>query len=198
MFRASRSLRVLTAIAVVSIALVSTGCRQKMADQPYYDPYEATEFFPDGLSARQPVAGTVAQGHLNEDEHLHTGKLDGQLVTTYPFEITGEVLERGRERYDIYCSPCHGRAGLGNGIVVRRGYRTPPSFLNPNLVAMPVGHYVDVMTNGFGAMPPYAAQVKPRDRWAIAAYIQALQLSQNIDIDQLPADRQTELRSKFQ
>lgn len=198
MFRASRSIRLVLAITLVSLALVSTGCRQKMAEQPYYDPYEPTEFFPDGLSARQPVAGTVPQGHLNEDEHLHTGKLDGELVTTYPFEITGEVLERGRERYDIYCSPCHGQAGLGNGIVVRRGYRTPPSFLDPNLVAMPVGHYVDVMTNGFGAMPPYAAQVKPRDRWAIAAYIQALQLSQNIDIDQLPADRQTELRSKFQ
>lgn len=198
MFRASQTIRTLLAIGIASIALLTGGCRQKMAEQPYYDPYEATDFFADGLSARQPVAGTVAQGHLKEDDHLHTGKLDGQLVTTYPFEITVEVLERGRERYNIYCSPCHGEAGLGNGIVVRRGYRTPPSFLDPNLVAMPVGHYVDVITNGFGAMPPYAPQVKPEDRWAIVAYIQALQLSQNIDIDQLPADRQAELRSKSQ
>ncbi len=198
MSRAEKSMRAAIAIATVAVALFSVGCRQKMAQQPYYDPYEASEFFADGQSARQPVKGTVPRGYARIDDHLYTGKVDGQLVTTYPFEITEKVLRRGQERFNIYCTPCHGGAGLGNGIVVRRGYRTPPSFLDPKFVDMPVGHYVDVMTNGFGAMPTYAAQVKPEDRWAIAAYIQALQLSQSVDINQLPADRQAELRSKNQ
>lgn len=198
MFHGNRRVRTLLAAATVSVALISVGCRQKMAQQPYYDPYEASEFFADGQSARTPVEGTVARGHLRDDEHLYTGRVEGQLVSTYPFEITEQVLERGRDRYDIYCTPCHGEAGLGNGIVVRRGYRTPPSFLDPKFADLPVGHYVDVMTNGFGAMPTYASQVKPEDRWAIAAYIQALQLSQSVDINQLPPDRQAELRSKNQ
>lgn len=198
MFHGNRRVRTLLAAATVSVALISVGCRQKMAQQPYYDPYEASEFFADGKSARTPVEGTVARGHLRDDEHLYTGRVEGQLVSTYPFEITEQVLERGRDRYDIYCTPCHGEAGLGNGIVVRRGYRTPPSFLDPKFADLPVGHYVDVMTNGFGAMPTYASQVKPEDRWAIAAYIQALQLSQSVDINQLPPDRQAELRSKNQ
>lgn len=198
MSHGKRRLRSLLAVAAVSVALVSVGCRQKMAQQPYYDPYEASEFFADGQSARVPVEGTVARGHLRNDDHLWTGRVDGQLVNTYPFEITEQVLERGRERYDIYCTPCHGEAGLGNGIVVRRGYRTPPSFLDPKFADLPVGHYVDVMTNGFGAMPTYASQVRPEDRWAIAAYIQALQLSQSVNIEQLPPDRQAELRSKNQ
>lgn len=198
MCRVKQTMRRLIVVASVAVALVSVGCRQKMAEQPYYDPYEASDFFADGQSARLPVEGTVARGHVRDDDHLFTGKLDGALVSTYPFEVTEQVLERGRERYDIFCTPCHGGAGLGNGIVVRRGYRTPPSFLDPKFVDLPVGHYVDVMTNGFGAMPPYASQIKPEDRWAIAAYIQALQLSQSVDINQLPPDRQAELRSKNQ
>lgn len=198
MFRGSVSKRIALTVAFAGIVLLAAGCRQKMSQQPYYDPYEASDFFADGKSARLPVEGTVARGHLATDEHLYTGRVDGELVDAYPFEITEAVLARGRERFDIYCSPCHARSGRGNGIVVRRGYRAPPSFLDPKFAELPVGHYVDVMTRGFGAMPSYAAQVSPRDRWSIAAYVQALQLSQSVDISQLPPERQAELRSTNQ
>lgn len=197
MFR-TEGTRTLVALALAGIALLTVGCRQKMAQQPYYDPYEASDFFADGKSARLPVENTVARGHLNLDEHLHTARVGGELVDVYPFAVTAEVLDRGRERYNIYCTPCHGAAGLGNGVVVRRGYRPPPSFLDPKFNELPVGHYVDVMTNGFGAMPSYAAQTSAEDRWAIAAYIEALQMSQNVDISQLPAATQAELRSMSQ
>ena len=198
MFRSEAGMGKIVALLVVALAAVSIGCRQKMAEQPYYDPYEQTDFFADGSSARQPVEGTVARGHLWVDDHLYTGKVGGELVRTYPFPINEDVLERGRERYEIFCTPCHGGSGRGNGVVVRRGFRPPPSFLDPKFDDIAVGHYIDVMTNGFGAMPSYAAQVPPEDRWAIAAYVEALRLSQSVTIDQLPPDRQSELRSMNQ
>jgi mono/diheme cytochrome c family protein len=196
MFRTeSGTRRALSGLLVMAALAGLAGCRQQMAEQPSYSPLEASEFFEDGRSSRVPVEGTVARGQLRADAHFYTGKIGEEVAALYPFEITREVLLRGRERYDIHCAPCHATSGRGNGIIVRRGFRPTPSFLDPALVARPAGHYVDVMINGFGAMPSYAAQVPPSDRWAIAAYIQALQLSQNVDIDDLPEERQTELRS---
>jgi mono/diheme cytochrome c family protein len=160
------------------ILVFAAGCRQDMHDQPKYEPLEASELFRDGQSARPLVDGTVARGQLRDDEHLYTGKVNGQPATTFPFAISHEIMDRGQERYDIYCAPCHDRAGTGLGMIVRRGYRQPESFHTDRLRQAAPGHFYDVITNGFGAMPDYRAQVRPEDRWAIAAYIRALQLSQ--------------------
>lgn len=166
------------------------GCRQDMHDQPRYEPLEASPFFADGLSARPQVPGTIARGQLHLDTPLVTGKIAGQLATTLPLPLTLPLLERGRERYNIYCTPCHDRVGNGQGAVVRRGFRQPPSFHIQRLRDAPVGHFFDVMSNGFGAMLDYAASLKPQDRWAIAAYIRALQLSQHARLeDVIPAER---------
>src|SRR5262245_24386055 len=163
-----------------------------MADQPRYEPLEESSFFPDHRSARPLPIGVIARGFLDEDELLYTGRVNGQLATTFPFEISAAVLARGRERYNIFCSPCHDYVGSGNGMAVRRGFRRgPPSFHTDRLREAPPGHFFDVISNGFGAMNDYAAQIKPRDRWAIIAYVRALQFSQNVNIKDLPApDRQ--------
>ncbi|MGH9313761.1 MAG: c-type cytochrome [Vicinamibacterales bacterium] len=150
-----------------------------MHDQPKYEPLEASTFFRDGQASRPLVEGTVARGQLREDEHLYTGKVNGQPATTFPFAITREMMDRGQERYDIYCAPCHDRAGTGDGMIVKRGYRMPQSFHIDRLREAPPGHFYDVVTNGFGAMPDYRAQIRPEDRWAVVAYIRALQLSQH-------------------
>ena len=163
-------------------------CRQDMFDQPRTRPLRRSEFFSDGRSARPPVAGTVARGELRDDPHLYTGRVNGALVTTFPFPVSGEVLERGRGRYNIFCAPCHDRVGNGNGMIVRRGFRAPPSFHIDRLRAAPVGHYFDVISNGFGAMPDYAAQIPAHDRWAVIAYIRALQLSQRATPADVPSD----------
>ncbi len=141
------------------LLLAGAGCRQDMHDTPRVEAYEATDAFPDGRGNRMPVEGTVARGHLNDDELLYTGKVDGQLVDEFPFPVTKAVLERGRERFNIYCSPCHGQTGMGNGMIVSRGLRPPPSYHDEKLRTQPVGHFFDVMTNGFGAMQDYRAQV---------------------------------------
>jgi mono/diheme cytochrome c family protein len=164
-----------------------------MHDAPRVDAYEATDAFPDGRGNRPVVEGTVARGHLNDDELLYTGKLNGQLADEFPFPVTKAVLERGHERFDIYCSPCHGQTGMGNGMIVSRGLRPPPSYHDEKLRTQPVGHFFDVMTNGFGAMQDYRAQVDVTDRWAIAAYIRALQLSQHATVEDVPADKRPEL-----
>ena len=181
----SRKNSAISALIVV-IAFVASGCRRDMHDQPKYIPLRASTFFADDRSARPLVEGTVARGHLHEDTLLETGKLGNDDATVFPFAIDASVLERGRERYDIYCSPCHGRTGAGDGMVVRRGFRRPPSYHDDRLRSAPVGHFVDVMTNGFGAMLDYRQQVEPRDRWAIAAYIRALQLSEHATIADVP------------
>jgi mono/diheme cytochrome c family protein len=161
--------------AVLALLILTTACRRDMQDQPKYKPLAESDFFGDRRSERPLVAGTVARGNLREDVLLYTGKQDGKDATIFPFAITAEVLARGRERFDIFCSPCHGRTGEGDGMIVRRGYRQPPSYHTPALQQAAVGHFFDVMTSGWGAMPDYASQIPARDRWAIAAYIRALQ-----------------------
>jgi hypothetical protein len=181
---------------MVVCLFLATACRQDMHDQPRYEPLEASTFFGDGRSARPLVPGTVARGQLHTDTHLYTGMVDGTLVDTLPFPLTPTLLERGQERYTIFCVPCHDRVGTGQGMVVRRGFRQPPSLHLDRLRQAPIGHFFDVMSNGFGAMASYAAQVPPRDRWAIAAYIRALQLSQHATLDDVPDDVRQRLQSE--
>jgi cytochrome c5 len=163
----------------VLLLLALTSCRQKMANQARYDPLEPSDFFEDGMSARPRIPGTVARGELSTNPFLDTGKVNGQEANGFPFPVTREVVDRGQERFNIYCTPCHGRLGDGNGMIPSRGLRHPPSFHIDRLRNATTGHYFDVITNGFGAMPPYAGVVTPHDRWAIIAYIRALQISQN-------------------
>jgi mono/diheme cytochrome c family protein len=179
------------AIVLTSVALA--GCRQDMHDAPRYDPLEQSQFFPDGAASRVLVPNTVARGQLREDEHLYTGKVNGQPATEFPMPVTAEVMARGQERFNVYCSPCHGRSGEGNGMIVQRGFRQPPSYHEERLRNEPVGYFFDVMTNGFGAMQDYSAQVTVTDRWAIAAYIRALQLSRQATVADVPADRRGDL-----
>jgi len=181
-----------TALALAGVLLLIS-CRQDMFDQPRSKPLRQSDFFGDKRLARPPVPGTVARGQLRDDPHLFTGRVNGALVTTFPFPITRDVLERGRERYNIFCTPCHDRVGDGNGMVVLRGYRAPPSLHIDRLRDAPVGHYYDVITNGLGAMPDYAAQIPVRDRWAIVAYVRALQLSQRATLADVPLAARTEL-----
>jgi mono/diheme cytochrome c family protein len=181
---------------VVLGLLLLAGCRQKMADQPRYEPLARSTFFDDGRAARPLEEGTVARGQLRNDQHLYTGKEGGKLVDTFPFSVTLERLARGQERYNIFCSPCHDRVGTGQGMIVRRGYRAPASFHIDRLRQAPAGYFFDVMTNGFGVMPDYAQQVHPEDRWAIVAYILALQLSQHATLADVPQDQRQQLESK--
>jgi mono/diheme cytochrome c family protein len=170
--------------ALFSLALVFSGCRQDMQDQPKFVPLRSNTFFPDQRSARDPVPGTVAQGQLDDDTYFLTGKHGNVLGNDLPDELSKEdlrkLLLRGQDRFNIYCTPCHARVGDGGGMIVQRGYKRPPSFHDPRLRDAPLGHFFDVMSNGFGAMPDYSAQIKIEDRWAIAAYIRALQLSQHV------------------
>ena len=178
---------------VIAAAGFAIACRQDMHDAPRYEPLEQSTFFTDGRSARVLVAGTVARGQLREDEHLNTGRTNGMPAAEFPMPVTNEMMARGQERFNVFCSPCHGRTGQGNGTIVQRGFRRPPSYHEERLLNAPVGYYFDVMTNGFGAMQDYAAQVPVADRWAIAAYIRALQLSRRATIDQVPPDRRGDL-----
>ena len=175
------------------MCVVLAACRQDMHDAPSYDPLQQSAFFPDGAASRMLVANTVARGQLREDEHLYTGKVNGQVAAEFPMPVTAEVMARGQERFNVYCSPCHGRTGMGNGMIVQRGFRAPPSYHEERLRNVPVGYFFDVMTSGFGAMQDYSAQVPVTDRWAIAAYIRALQLSQRASVSDVPADRRGDL-----
>jgi mono/diheme cytochrome c family protein len=162
--------------ALWAVGLV--GCTQEMAEQPRYDPLDPSAFFADGRSARRLVEGTVARGYAQLDEHQYAGTVAGLPAATLPVPLTQQLLTRGQQRYDIYCSPCHDRVGNGQGMIVRRGLGPPPSLHIERLRQAPIGHFFLVMTNGFGTMPSYATQVPAHDRWAIAAYVRALQLSQ--------------------
>ena len=188
-----------------------TSCRQDMQDQPKYLPYRGSEIFADSLSSRNLVEGTVPRGYLREDQVMYTGK--GDVMTTpakapgdtsksvptndvneFPFPITREVLDRGEERYNIYCSPCHGVMGDGKGMIANRGLNGPVNFHDERLRNAPLGHFFDVITNGLGRMQDYSMQIPPHERWAIIAYIRALQLSQNANVADVPADQMQNLK----
>jgi len=177
------ALRVFCCLLLTAYCLLSSGCRQDMHDQPKYKPYAPSNFFEDNRSSRPLVEGTVPRSSLSEESPLARVVMNEQAgakdkVNAFPFVITAEVLARGRERFNISCTPCHGRLGDGEGMIAKRGFRRPPTFHDDRLRETPVGHLYDVITNGFGAMSSYADSITPRDRWAIVAYIRALQLSQ--------------------
>jgi mono/diheme cytochrome c family protein len=176
----------------VALALLA-GCRQDMHDQPKYEAFERSSFFADLRASRPLEPGVVARGHLDEDQAFFTGTTANGPLTTNPLPLSREVLLRGQERYNIYCSPCHDRVGSGEGMIVQRGYKQPPSLHDPRLRAVPDGYFFQVMSNGFGTMPTYAPQVPVRDRWAIVAYIRALQLSQHATVADVPAAEQARL-----
>jgi mono/diheme cytochrome c family protein len=186
--------RVLCASVALPGLLAVAGCRQDMHNQPKYIPLRESDFYADHRSERPLPDGTVARGDVQGDERMYTGKVNGEMATVFPFAITGDVMRRGQERFDIFCSPCHARTGDGDGMVVRRGFRAPPSFHIDRLRQAPPGHFFDVITNGFGAMPDYRQQVPVRDRWAIVAYIRALQATTAAGLGDVPADRRGEIR----
>ena len=192
-FRAARVSKRLFIGAGALAFLTLTACRQDMHDQPRYKPLAESQFFSDGRSARPMVEGTVARGHLRIDEARYTGQIDGENVDQFPIPIDKDGIERGQTRFNIYCTPCHGRLGDGNGMVVLRGFRQPPSYFSDRLVNAPVGHYFDVITNGFGAMPSYASRIESDDRWRVIAYIRALQLSESASLNDVPADQRQNL-----
>ena len=165
--------------ALLGFTLLFGGCREDMQVQPKVNPLTRSDFFADGRAARPLIEGTVARGEAHEDRYFYTGYNGSDLGNEMPFPATQEVLQRGRERFNIYCAPCHGPAGDGNGMVVQRGFQRPPSYHIDRLRQAPLGHFFDVISHGYGAMYDYGGQVRPYDRWAIAAYIRALQLSQN-------------------
>jgi mono/diheme cytochrome c family protein len=175
-------------LVAVAAAAAGAGCRHDMQNQNKLIPYRASVFFPNGASARQPPEHTVARGELRADEAYYTGIRGGKPVADLPFPVTREVLRRGQQRFDIFCAPCHGRLGDGRGMIVTRGYKQPPSFHGEMLRSAQVGYFFNVMSQGFGVMPSYAAQVSVPDRWAIAAYIRALQYSQNAPLAELPPE----------
>lgn len=188
MFRAEWR-RVSVVMSLCCLGVVAGGCRQDMHDQPKYEPLEQSTIFADGAASRPMVEGTVARGMLREDPILYTGRTaDDLFVTELPVELSRELLDRGQARFNAFCSPCHGRTGEGNGMVVQRGFKHPQSLHETRLRESPLGYYFHVMTNGFGEMSSYAAQVSPEDRWAIAAYIRALQLSQFAPVESLSPD----------
>ena len=166
-------------LSSLGLLLVLWGCRQEMYDQSRVRPLAESDFYSDLRSARPQVEGTVARGQLHEDTYFYTGKIAGNPGDYMPFPVTEEILARGHERFNIYCAPCHSRLGDGNGMLPQRGFKHPPTYHQDRLRKASLGYFFDVMTNGFGAMPDYASQVPPRDRWSIVAYIRALQLSQN-------------------
>jgi mono/diheme cytochrome c family protein len=178
------------ALAVAALAaLALAGCRQGMFDQAKKEAYEASDFFADGTSARPLPANTVARGQLREDRGYYFGMDDaGTLVAEPPIAVDRALLERGRERYEAFCSMCHDRAGTGNGMVVQRGFPPAASYHQERLRAMPAGYFVNVMTAGFGRMPSYASQIPPADRWAIAVYVKVLQAAHGTALDALPPE----------
>lgn len=185
--------------------LMTVGCqgttdierlRQEMYNQSKYQPLEKSTFFADGRASRPWIQGTVARGQLRTDAHLYTGKVNGEFAATFPFEVTADVLNRGEERYNIFCAPCHGDVGDGRGMVVRRGMKQPPSYHIDRLRNETPGYFFDVMTNGFGVMYSYASRIKPEDRWAIVAYIRALQLSQGATLEDVPAAERLRLENQ--
>ena len=183
-------------VFLLFFSLFAASCAQKMATQPDHKPLAASEFFPANQLARHPVAGTIPSGFIRNNARIEPEGSFDKNSNQMPFPVTTEVLERGRERFEINCAACHGQTGDGNGMVVRRGFYPPPTYHLERLRNAPLGHFYDVITNGYGGMGTYAAQVEPRDRWAIAAYIRALQVSQNASVEDVPAEKRGELEKK--
>ena len=179
-------------VCAAGLLMLAAGCRQDMQNQPRMFPQRGTTLFADGRSVRPQVEHTVARGQLYEDDYFYTGLMNGKETDMMPFPVTMQVLARGQERFNVYCSPCHSRVGNGAGMIVQRGYKPAGNLHDARRLAEPLSHYFYVMTNGYGAMPDYRAQVAPEDRWAIAAYIRALQLSQNAKLSDVPAGAQVE------
>lgn len=175
------------AAAALAALIPLAGCRQDMQNEPKMIPQRGSRFFASGRSVRPQVLGTVARGQLDADTYFYTGMIDKKEQDAMPFPVNMTVMRRGQERFDIYCTPCHSRVGNGRGMIVERGYKPAGDYMNPAILKKPLSHYFRVMTYGFGAMPDYAAQITPQDRWAIAAYIRALQLSQNATLADVPA-----------
>jgi cytochrome c553 len=186
-------------IRILSVLLCFLGfaaCRQDMYNQPKAKTYSATEFFADGTSARSIPLHTVEYHDAHESEAFYTGLTNGVLLAKLPMPVTPELLQRGRERYDIYCAVCHGATGAGDGEIVRRGFPAPSTYHSERLRQAPIGHFYDVITNGYGVMYSYASRVEPNDRWAVAAYLRALQLSQHAIVGDLPPDEQKQLEQR--
>lgn len=175
----TRNVKAISSAAALLALVAVTGCRQDMHNQPKFYPQRGSTLFEDGRSVRPQVENTVSRGQQNEDSYFYTGLQNGQEGNAMPFPVSMDVLARGQERYNIYCTPCHSRVGNGAGMIVQRGYSQAGNFHTARLQTAPLGHFFNVISNGYGSMPDYAAQVTPADRWAIVAYIKALQLSQN-------------------
>ncbi len=184
-------------VGLLLLMMVAAGCRD-MHEQPKGDPLESSSMFDDGMLARPLVEGVVPRGMLREDAIFYTGRDGGQWVTTVPTPVTRKLLNRGQERYNIFCSPCHNHTGDGQGMIVLRGLTAPPSFHEERMRTAPDGHIYDVITNGFGRMFPYAQRIPPEDRWAIVAYVRALQLSHNATLDDVPAEIRQQLQQRPQ
>ncbi len=176
------------AFGLLAVLAATSACRLDMQDQPRYKAQARNDFFSDLRSAREPVDGTVARGQLHEDTYFYTGKIGNNPGEAFPFPVTQQVLERGQQRYNIFCAPCHSRVGDGKGMIPSRGFsRMPPSYHIERLQKAPAGYFFDVITNGLGIMQGYSAQIPAQDRWAIIAYIRALQLSQKAGSGDLPS-----------
>ena len=193
----TRSMRRTIAIAGAAALIFAVGCRQDMQNQPKMVPQRGSDFFADHRGARPQVLDTVARGQLREDSYFYTGVVQGpngykQEQNVMPFPVTMEVLKRGEERFNIYCTPCHSRVGNGEGEIVQRGYKPAANLHDQVRLSQPISHYFYVMTHGYGAMPDYSAQLTPSDRWAVAAYIRALQLSQNASTANVPSGVQVQ------
>lgn len=189
------SLKMIRVFALGVFVLLVTGCelRQAMYNQPKLKPQGASEFFSDGRNARPLVEGTVARGHLENDDLFYKGMSNGKLADEFPFPIGTAEMKRGQERYNIYCSVCHGAAGYGDGMIVQRGFVKPTSYHDARLRSSPAGHFYNVIANGFGRMPSYREMIPTKDRWLIVAYIRALQLSQNATMNDVPPEHRSEL-----
>jgi mono/diheme cytochrome c family protein len=184
-------------LVVVLAAVVVSGCRPQMGVQPRCQPYERSDFFPDGSAMRPIPAHTIARGQLDANEAFHTGlRPDGRVVAEFPEPVTPQLVARGREQFEIFCAVCHGFTGKGDGMVVQRGFPAPPTFHSDRLRGAPVGHFVDVMTRGYGVMFPYASRVSAADRWAIVAYIRALQLNQHASMADVPPAERAKLEGR--
>ena len=191
-------MRTISAILIALAALATNACRLDMQDQPKYLPLQASSFFADGRAARPVPAGTISRDALNDTDTFHTGVDNGEPVTTIPVPVNLALLQRGEERFNIFCTPCHGYLGDGDGMVARRGFKQPADLVSDRIREVPPGYIFEVITNGYGAMPDHAEQIPPADRWAIVAYIRALQLSRNATLADVPAEGRAQLETQRQ